>query len=241
MSNQQNIRESIKQSRNYSKMRDEMIATYAVKELASYCSVYFIKKSVRPNTITLFMILFGIIGSILIAIPDIFCKIAGYICWYLWFTMDVSDGEVARYKKQFSKYGAEMDFIAHLIDHPLMNIAIWLTFLSLDIINQNLLALIFISSISIELIMRNITSFQHYLMKNDTVSIKEKAYSWPKYFLTQFSLYPNMIIIFTPFMIADYYMHTGWALYLYISWFAYYALVSIRCIIQTFLWFYRSK
>jgi len=221
-------------------MRDEMVATYVVKELASFCSVFFVKHSVRPNTITLLMILFGIAGSILIAIPNVFCKAAGYICWYLWFTMDVSDGEVARYKKQFSTYGTEMDFMAHLIDHPLMNIAFWFSFMSFNLINQNVLAIIFISSISLELIMRNITAFQHYSAGSESVSIKDKSYSWPKYFLTQLSLYPNMIIIFTPMMVIDYYFLSGWSFYIYIVWFVYYTCVSVRCILQTFLRFYKN-
>ncbi|MDE5758277.1 MAG: CDP-alcohol phosphatidyltransferase family protein, partial [Allobaculum sp.] len=96
---------------------------FLTRDIGRICSVWFIKHNIVPNQITLLMIMFGIIGSILFAIPNVWCKILGYCGWLMWFAMDCSDGQVARYTKTFSKYGTEMDYMAHLIDHPLMNMA----------------------------------------------------------------------------------------------------------------------
>ena len=222
-------------------LKEGMLAGHFCRLLSPYCSAFFIKRGYSPNKVTVFMILFGIIGSIFFALPYGWAKIVGYIFWYLWFTMDLSDGEVARYTHKFSKYGVEMDYMAHLIDHPLMNIALWLTFLEFNLINTNLLALIFIVSISIELVNRNIITFQSYHQFDGKKSDKnQEALKFPiwKYFLTQALLYPNFIIFFTPIIIVDWLLGIGFSLYLYIGWLIYYLIMFIRIIIKTLCIFY---
>lgn len=224
-------------------LKEGMLAGHFCRLLSPYCSAFFIKRGYSPNKVTVFMILFGIIGSIFFALPYGWAKIVGYIFWYLWFTMDLSDGEVARYTHKFSKYGVEMDYMAHLIDHPLMNIALWLTFLEFNLINTNLLALIFIVSISVELVLRNITAFQYYKGYSGTSqelqSTRQNA-SILKYLLMQATLYPNFIILFTPIIIFDWFIKSGIALYFYIGWMVYCALIFIRTIYKTVAIFYKN-
>lgn len=221
-------------------LRQGMLAGHICRLLSPYCSALFIKRSFTPNQVTLLMILFGIIGSVFFMISNCWCKLVGYIFWYLWFTMDLSDGEVARYTKIFSKYGVEMDFMAHLIDHPLMNIAIWLTFLSFNIIDPMILSLVFIVTISIELITRNIITFQHFHKKIANSPQPPVEQSLIKYFLTQALLYPNFIIIFTPLIVIDCFLGNGFSLYLYLAWFAYLTLSFLRMIIKQVILFYRG-
>ena len=71
-----------------------------------------------PNVITLLMIASGIVGGILFALPYTAAKIAGIVCIHLWYVFDCSDGEVARITKRYSKFGTEIDYTAHVVDHP---------------------------------------------------------------------------------------------------------------------------
>lgn len=216
---------------------------FLTRDIGRLCSAWFIKHSIVPNQITLLMILFGIIGSILFAIPTIWCKTLGYFCWLMWFAMDCSDGQVARYTKTFSKYGTEMDFMAHLIDHPCMNIAIFITFLQMDIVNPVLLCFIFIISISIELIMRNIIAFDYFHKKicAENNSVKSQSSSIIKYFIAQSILYPTMIVCFSWIIIIGYAFDLGCILYLYIGWLCVYVGLSIKTLICRLKKYYKSN
>lgn len=72
-----------------------------------------------PNAVTVCMIIFGIIGAGLFAAPYLICRIAGVVFIHLWYIADCSDGEVARITKRFSRFGTQIDYTAHIINHPL--------------------------------------------------------------------------------------------------------------------------
>ena len=129
------------------------------------------KVAIRPNTITLFMIFFGIVGSLFFALPKWEFKVLGIICYYLWYIMDCSDGEVARITKQFSTYGRDMDYWAHLTCHPLMNLALWYSYWQLDRYHEWLLAFIFIVFISMEFQHRALLTFQAYHRKEKELKV----------------------------------------------------------------------
>jgi hypothetical protein len=69
------------------------------------------------------MILSGLLGAALFAVDNVAVKVAGYVFIQLWFVMDCSDGEVARITKDFSRYGTEMDYLAHVLTHPAFQIS----------------------------------------------------------------------------------------------------------------------
>lgn len=102
----------------------------------------FVKYNIAPNTVTLFMILFGIIGSLLLLLPSICLKSIGVLCLLLWYVMDCSDGETARITQRFSKYGKEMDYMAHLVCHPLFVIAVWSNFYQLGKYNMSVISIL---------------------------------------------------------------------------------------------------
>ncbi|MBR5451489.1 MAG: CDP-alcohol phosphatidyltransferase family protein [Clostridia bacterium] len=77
-----------------------------------------LKLKLIPNVITLLMIASGILGGLLFALPYTAAKIAGIVFIHLWYVFDCSDGEVARITKRYSKFGTEIDYTAHVIDHP---------------------------------------------------------------------------------------------------------------------------
>lgn len=185
------------------------------------------------------MILFGVMGSVFFAIPNVWFKVVGYIFFFFWFTMDLSDGEVAFFTKQFSKYGTEMDYMAHLIDHPCMNIALFLTFYQIYPENLLFISIIFVVFISIELITRSVIAFDHYWTKIDDIKTGNIKVSYLKYFLSQLLLYPNFILLFSPLVIVDYVLHVN-IIYLLLVYVIMLFVSSIRELYKRLLRYYKS-
>lgn len=218
--------------------RSHFLVDHICMRISPILSAYFIEKKIKPNTITMFMILSGIIGSIFFACPSGISKILGIIFFYCWYIFDCSDGEVARITKTFSKYGREMDYMAHLICHPLMNLAMFCSFLQLNKYNQLLLAAIFITYISFELITRIIIMFDVYCLDKKNNPLTEQT-SFFKYFIVQFSLYPNFILLFPLLYILDYYGYIT-SIYVLLTFVGIHFLLYIKQIWRFLLFFYRS-
>lgn len=241
-----NNKELYKDIRKQSKIefkRGMLAAHFLTRDIGRLCSVWFIRYGVIPNQITILMIIFGIVGSLLFAIPNVWCKIAGYISWLLWFAMDCSDGQVARYTKTFSKYGTEMDYMAHLIDHPLMNIALWMTFIEMNVWNPILISFIFLISISCEMYMRNCFTFDLYLNRdikkgNKAIPIHK---SFVKYLYQQLNLYPTLIILFPPILIVDYVIESNFAIYIYIIWLVVFVFNTLYYYVNRLKLFYKNS
>ncbi len=194
----------IKKATNYGTFRSRNISELVCMNLSPFFSKFFIKLKVIPNTITLLMVIFGIIGGILFCIPNLSCKILGIICFFLWFIMDCSDGEVARYTKHFSKYGKEMDFMAHIIYHTFVNFSFWMTYIQMGKYNNFYITGIFILFISFELIARNIIAFEELDSNKKEKSNLPFNPSWPKYIFIQFAYYPNIVLFFPIVILLDY-------------------------------------
>ena len=86
--------------------------------ISPFITKFCLKLKLIPNVITLLMIASGIVGGLLFALPYTAAKIAGIVFIHLWYVFDCSDGEVARITKRYSKFGTEIDYTAHVIDHP---------------------------------------------------------------------------------------------------------------------------
>lgn len=239
----QKIKQIIIKQSGITHFQENMIASHFIcKWLSKFFSIWFINHKVKPNTITLMMIIFGIVGSILFAIPNIFSKFIGYMFWILWFTMDLSDGEVARYTKTFSKYGMHLDYIAHLVDHPAMTIAIWLTLIQTFPKCVFVISLCIISVIAMELINRNLIAFKYLELKysdNTTKPIQYKS-NIIKYIFTQLLLFPNVIVVFSWIIIAEYYLKSEYILYILLLWVIYFILISLYELIKVIKQYYYS-
>ncbi|WP_300901437.1 CDP-alcohol phosphatidyltransferase family protein [uncultured Bacteroides sp.] len=222
-------------------IRKGMLAGHMCRPLSPYLSAIFIQKGISPNMVTLMMIGWGILGSLLFAVPNIYCKIVGYVCFYLWFTMDLSDGEVARTTHKFSTYGKEMDYMAHLICHPLMNIAMWLTYLQANKYDEFMLACIFMTIISVELVMRNLISFDSYLGNTKRGGTQQNLPSYFRYLINQSVLYPNFILVFTLFTICDYIHDFAFqTVYLLLTWVTFFLLVTLKEYLARLTHYYKS-
>lgn len=78
-----------------------------------------VRTPLTPNTITLLSILSGLGGAYFLLCPDWNIKLLAIFFFYLHLVLDRVDGEVARYKKQFSLKGIYLDEVNHYIVPPL--------------------------------------------------------------------------------------------------------------------------
>ena len=216
------IAKKIKQE-NKPSLKELFLCSYIISQrISPYVSSFYIKRNIIPNKITLHMIYSGIIGAILFSLPNMYAKILGAIFIHLWFILDCSDGEVARYTKVFSLYGKELDYMAHLINHPLFGISIFISMSQLNRYNLYFLFIIVLCSNFMDCIVRNLLTLNIvYNLKREKSNLKERnELKWDKrrviLFLTSiFTLYPNLILFGVLIYFIDYYLGTN-ILYIYL-------------------------
>lgn len=202
-------------------------------------SKQFLKLNISPNTITLFMIISGVIGGILFILPSLICKILGIVFFFLWFVFDCSDGEVARITRNFSKYGKEMDFIAHLICHPLLMIGVGLSYYQMNRYDINVISLLSIIFISAELIGRSLILFETYLFPKSNGIITTPRIGLIKYILIQPLYFPNFVLFFPILIVLDFTNIIN-SYYIFIFWSVYYIFYLIVRIYRFVILFYKS-
>lgn len=196
-----------KKSTQYTIWNCELFPDVLASRVSPYFSVFFVKRKVKPNKITILMILSGLLGALLFSLPYISCKIVGFVFFHIWYILDVSDGEVARYTKCFSLYGREIDYMAHIINHPFFNFAIFLSYLQLDKYNTIYLSILFLTLIGVEMLYRNLTSLtiiEQYKEEIATGEGNNVKSSKIKHLFIAFILYPNFVLYFTLFYFLDY-------------------------------------
>lgn len=184
--------------------KENVLVSHIVKFISPITTYLLLKTKLRPNDITILMIFSGIIGAILFAIDNLLIKILGIIFIYLWFTFDLSDGEVARIKKQFSKFGKEIDYCAHIINHPLFNISFAINLVKMT--GNSVYYLIFMILISCNLVYRFIINMNYlYALKTDSQNYLNKSNNFLDYhslksiiiqIINIFIHYPNFALIF---------------------------------------------
>lgn len=187
-----------------------------------------INHNIRPNTITLFMIIIGVIGGAVLFIPNVWCKLLSSLLYFIWFTLDCADGEVARFTKCFSKGGKYLDWCAHLVCHPLFIIALWYNLLpsTSGFVVISLLSFFFLW---FELVSRNRLSME-MLCGNieNTPYIKYPEYTLIHWVILQCKYFPNFVILFPLLMFFDEYFSVGFFIYFYYTWIVVETIIGIR-------------
>lgn len=197
-----------------------------------FISKWCIKNGIKPNTVTLAMIITGIIGGIVLLIPNVWCKFAASFIYYLWFTLDLSDGEVARVTQTFSKGGKLLDWCAHLATHPLLIFGIWITFLQYYENNIMVLtSIVCMLLISFELVNRSlVTIYDLYFKLSDSIEY-EGVSNYRKmimYIKGQFAWFPNMVILL-PFLFSlDILFSFHFFIYIFLAWAIVYSLYVVQ-------------
>ena len=193
------ILKKIKKERRQPNLENDFLIGFLLSARVSpYFSAYYIKKEIIPNKITLYMIISGIIGGILFCFPSDLIKFIGMIFMQVWFILDCSDGEVARETKNFSKYGKELDFLAHIINHPIFTFALLTSLIQKN--EYSLYFLISIFSLNCILDLYNRSLIKLWLIKELKEENKENRFQKSKIkkivliFLQIFTVYPNFIL-----------------------------------------------
>lgn len=117
---------------------------------------FFINLSITPNQVTGIFFLAGLLSCLLFISPEIIYIIFAFIFWRLHIILDLCDGEVARYTKQYSFNGAYWDYMIHTVLYPLCFIGIsYSLFITFDNYIFLLMAAIGSLSASIQLAVKN--------------------------------------------------------------------------------------
>lgn len=175
----------------------------------------FVKYGVRPNSITILMILSGLLGAALFAVDDVRVKMLGYVFIQLWFVMDCSDGEVARITKDFSRYGTEMDYLAHILTHPIFQISFLVAASQLYVpygAEPIALFVVFAAIAVVELMLRAMLGLQLICRYKDAEGRQGAApYEKPKIhnlLVSAIYVYPNVALFFPIVYFFDVFFNT---------------------------------
>ncbi|MFE7612867.1 CDP-alcohol phosphatidyltransferase family protein [Streptomyces celluloflavus] len=88
-----------------------------MREISLRCDRYLVNTRITPNQLTYVMTVFGVLAAPALLVPGIWGAVLGVLMVQLYLLLDCVDGEVARWKKQFSLGGVYLDRVgAYLCD-----------------------------------------------------------------------------------------------------------------------------
>lgn len=141
--------------------------------ISPYISAWAIRKKLKPNDLTLMMIPIAFVSSVLFFVPLIWVKLLGMFGFHLFFAFDLADGQVARGTKTFSKYGEQLDHIAHHCSHIFILLSIGMNLYQIEKYTVSVVCVITGAFIFAEYAYRNICSIETEISLIDTVVLKE--------------------------------------------------------------------
>ena len=198
---------------------EAVLVDHYAKLISPLFTSLFVKARLTPNTVTVLMMFAGFIGAALFAMPLIGLKVCGLLFIHIWYVLDCSDGEVARITKCFSNVGNEIDYTAHMVNHPLFNLAFVCSLIGMGRWNSRVVLFVAIVSISAELVLRHLCVLYYiYGSKMAADIATKKAQNGSVRNMTSrvvrfFSIYPNFVLVFPVTYFADYYLGTSICLY----------------------------
>lgn len=215
---------------------ERTMSEYLCMALSPYISILFIKKGVTPNTVTLLMIIFGVISPLLFMIDNIWIQFVASLLFIFWFVLDCSDGEVARFTRNFSKHGRDLDYMSHVSCHSLFIIAMWKLYAFNSIYCFELTVFFFIL-IAAELFYRMSVLYSTYV--DEASTILNTKHSLLQVVNMNLTYFPNYVV-FMPFVYCLSYWIGFNAMCFFIVIFSIYIAVKIKLYILMILKFYKS-
>ena len=101
--------------------KNDIFAVYIGRPLSYALSIPFMYTNISPNAISMISIVPAVFGFLAACYAQSKAgMIASWILFFMWNLLDGVDGNVARYKKQFSKMGSVYDAMAGYIASALM-------------------------------------------------------------------------------------------------------------------------
>ncbi|MBN2070041.1 MAG: CDP-alcohol phosphatidyltransferase family protein [Candidatus Krumholzibacteriota bacterium] len=92
--------------------------------ISIYFTRLFLMMKMSANQVTWLFTFLGTVGALCFLSPGVAGAAAGYILYRLHVIVDVSDGEVARYRDTFSPFGAYLDYLTHYFVYNIVLFAI---------------------------------------------------------------------------------------------------------------------
>src|SRR5690349_11629316 len=88
-----------------------------MREISLRIDRHLVNTKVTPNQLTYLMTVFGVLAAPALLVPGIAGAVLGVFCVQMYLLLDCVDGEIARWKKQFSLGGVYLDRVgAYLCD-----------------------------------------------------------------------------------------------------------------------------
>lgn len=185
------------------------------KTLTPFITPWCINHKIRPNIVTLWMIIVGFISGCVLLIPSVWCKLLSSFLYFVWFALDISDGEVARYTNQCSEQGKYLDWFAHQVTHPMFIIGMWITFVQFYSVENYIFLTIFaFVLISSELTLRMLLALNDLTTKRESKSVcgfhednndKRSIFQWIR---RQISYFPNFVGFCPILLVVDIWAET---------------------------------
>jgi phosphatidylglycerophosphate synthase len=97
-----------------------------LRRASPYLTRRLIPTRLTPNAVTWLMIVTGVAAAVLIAIPGVWTALGAVVLIQLQILLDCSDGELARWRQQFSPVGIYLDRLGHYLTETLFPIALGL-------------------------------------------------------------------------------------------------------------------
>ncbi|MFD5701429.1 CDP-alcohol phosphatidyltransferase family protein [Streptomyces lasiicapitis] len=88
-----------------------------MREISLRCDRYLVNTRITPNQLTYLMTVAGVLAAPALLVPGIWGAVLGVVAVQLYLLLDCVDGEIARWRKQYSMSGVYLDRVgAYLCD-----------------------------------------------------------------------------------------------------------------------------
>jgi phosphatidylglycerophosphate synthase len=95
-----------------------------VRKLSPYVTRALLPTGVSPNAVTWGMIVVGVLAAAVLTLPGVLAAAAAALLIQCQILLDCTDGEIARWRKQFSVAGIYLDRFGHYFTETLLPIAL---------------------------------------------------------------------------------------------------------------------
>ncbi len=93
---------------------------YLSRKISIWITYFLRNSNITPNQITALWVFLGALGAFLFVFDDYWKSVAAVLLLYASWILDNVDGELARFKKQFSIEGNLLDMLGHQVIFPLV-------------------------------------------------------------------------------------------------------------------------
>ena len=111
--------------------KDDLFSFYIGRKLTYWMTIPFLYTNLSPNNVTFISIFMLVVGFVINCFANTKgLMLVAWLCYFLWSLLDAVDGNIARYRSQFSKLGDIYDTMGGYAAYALvflgMGIGAWL-------------------------------------------------------------------------------------------------------------------